>query len=455
MIHINKCDHPTASLLIVLFLFTSIISFAQNTGVVLDGKSKKPLMGVNIYSNIVGTLTVTNSGGEYTIRNLSQMSSNDTLFFSYIGYVTKKIPVNELKIMKFAVSLYEDIQLLKEVVIVSEKPQLQREIKFKKLASLKEGLYSFGSVLIGGKICIIGGDTSFGVDPVLKSLNEYGDDFMMHIKPAISWQEFSGHLYVYDLKLNKWVNSNLKFEKRAYNSLHYFHGKIYILGGKSLSKSGLTEYLDDKLEIYDIKKNSILVDHNNPHQAINFASFVYNDNLIVMGGSIKMKANGEKEFSDKVHFCNLKTGYWYESEDMPQGMETKGILTGNTIYLFGGFRNKPLKMIQTYNVITGKWNEEGVLPFEVERPGIAMNKNLIYIFENGKIQTYNIETKEVKVYLIDLALKSAELFYSDDLLYLLGGKVTDEYSVSPSSDLYSIDIHEFRKTDTYSVEDVK
>ena len=257
---------------------------------------------MNVYSNIKGTLAVTNSLGEYTIRNMSGMDSNDTVYFSYIGYITKKIPIPELKKIKYVVSLYEDIQLLKEVVIVSEKPQLQREIKFKQLASLKEGLYSFGSALIGGKICIIGGDTSFGEDRALKSLNEYGDDFMKHLKPSISC----------DLKLNKWVNSKLKFEKRAYNSLHRFQGKIYVLGGKSLSKNGLTECPDDKLEICDISKNCILFDHNNPHQAINFASLLYHDNLIVMGGLVKMKANGEKEYSNKVHSCNLKTGCWYE-----------------------------------------------------------------------------------------------------------------------------------------------
>ena len=130
-------------------------------------------------------------------------------------------------------------------------------------------------------------------------------------------------------------------------------------------------------------------------------------------------------------------------------METKGILTGNIVYLFGGFRNKPLNLIETYNVVSGKWNDEGVLPFEVSRPGISINKNMIYIFENGKIQTYNTETKEVNVYLIDLALSSAELFCTGNTLYVLGGKETDQYSFSPSSDLYSIDLSEFKKTETY------
>jgi len=455
MTHTDKCSHSASPVLVVLFIFTSFISFAQNTGVVLDGKSNKPLMGVNVYSNIIGSVAVTNTGGEFTIRNLSGMSSNDTLYFSYIGYVSGKIPVSELKKTKNVVFLYEDLQLLNEVVIVSEKTQRQRDLKFKKLASLEENLNSFCSTLIGGQICVIGGDTSFIESPLLKSLNDHGDDFMKHLKPTISWQEFSGQLYVYDLKSNKWVNSNLKYEKKAYNSLHYFEGKIYSLGGKSLSKSGLTEYLNDKLEIYNIRKNSVPVDQNNPHPAINFASFVYHDNLIVMGGSVKRNENGEKEYSNKVLSCNLKTGYWEESANMPQGMETKGILTGNTIYLFGGFRDKPLKLIQAYNVLTGKWSDGGVLPFEVERPGITINNKLIYIYENGKIQTYNIETKEVKVYLIDLALKSAGLFCVENHLYLLGGKKADDTSVLSSSDLYSVDINEFKKTETYPVEEVK
>jgi len=58
---------------------------------------------------------------------------------------------------------------------------------------------------------------------------------------------------------------------------------------------------------------------------------------------------------------------------MLHGMETKKILTGNSFYLFGGYIDKPLKLIETYNVITGKWKEEGKLPFAVERLAIAID----------------------------------------------------------------------------------
>ena len=447
----NKYGIPTSLSLMLVFAFFSFIATAQNKGLVLEKKLNKPLAGVNIVSADGRVVSITNGKGEFNLRNLSVKNGNDTLYFSHIGYAPGKISLSQLKEMDYLVLLTEDDQQLHEVTVVSEKQPLQQGIRYKQLKSLKEGLYSVGSVLIGGKICVIGGDASFGEDQTLKALDEYGDDVLSHLKPSFSWQEFSGNLYIYDIQTNSWTTSSLKFDKRAYHGMQYFKGKIYVFGGKVLSGDGRSEYLDDKIEVYDIKHNSILVDHTNPHQAINFASFVYDDNLIVMGGSTKLKANGEKEYSNKVHICNLKTGYWYELDNMPVGKETKGVLIGYTIYLTGGFHSKPLKEIETYNVVTGEWNiESRELFYEVERPGVTCNGNMMYIFEDGKIQTYNIETKELNVYLIDLALKYSELFYANNKLYILGGFNQDDFSIEPSSNLYSIDLNEFKRTETYN-----
>jgi len=434
---------------ILFLLVATCTTNAQTKGQVLDAKLNKPLTGVNIVSTSLGFLSVTNGKGEFPLRDLSKLNRNDSLIFSHVGYATRKVSFPELKEMSYVLTLVEDDQQLKEITVVSSLQPLQQEIRYKKLASLKEGVYSFGAAMIGGKICVIGGDASFGEDQTLKALDEYGDDVLAHLKPSASWQEFSGSLQVYDLQTNSWITSKLKFDKRAYHAVNYFNGKIVVLGGKTLTRDGRSECLDNKVEIYDIKHNSILVNQTNPHQAINFASFVYAGNLIVMGGSTRLKANGEKEYSKKVHLLNLKSGYWYELDDMPVAMETKGVLAGNTIYLMGGFHSKPLKEIQTYNVVMGNWNVENpTLLFEVERPGIACQGKMIYVFENGKIQTYNTETKEVKAYLIDLALKSCEMFYANNKLYLLGGFMQEDYALSPSSDLYSIDLNEFKRTES-------
>ncbi|NOY47331.1 MAG: galactose oxidase, partial [Chlorobi bacterium] len=229
-------------------------------------------------------------------------------------------------------------------------------------------------------------------------------------------------------------------------NLNYYNNKIYIIGGIRLSTNREFYYLDDKIEVFDLKTQTIIIDNTNPHQATNFASFIYDNNIIVMGGSVKLKNNGKKLFTNKSHIYNLESGYWYQLKDMSEAKEVKGVLIKNKIYLIGGFNIKPLKEIESYNLTTGKWEREGELFSPIAIPALAYHNNFIYIYNNKKICTYNIETKELTEYLIDLPFKSSELYYFDDKLYILGGYFENEYSKTPSRNLYSIHLSEFKKT---------
>lgn len=444
----NRCFRVI--LIILMFSLSGVMLSAQTKGIVLDEKLNKPLDGVNVYLPNSTVLAVTNTRGEFNLKKLSAINKTDTVCFSYVGYAAKKVTVEELRAKNYIVYLSETALQLKGVTVVSTVENLKNTIDYKQLASLKDGLYAFGSLLINNKIYVIAGNTSFGSSSGLEALELYGDDFLQHMKPTISWREYSGAMHIYDIATDKWITDNQKFSKRAYHDMHYYNGKIYILGGKTLSRDAATEYLDDKFEVYDLNKKTLLVDHTNPHQAINSASFTYNGSLIVMGGSTRLKSNGDKEYSNKVHLCDLKSGYWYELDKMPDAKEAKGVIIGSKIYLIGGYRSRPLSEIQSYNVATAQWTTEGELSYEVDRPGIAYNSKTIYIFEDGKIQTYNTETRESNTYLIDLNLKSPELFCNNNKLYILGGFQLDNSLVSPSSDLYSIDLDEFDKTRTLS-----
>ncbi|MGE0076429.1 MAG: carboxypeptidase-like regulatory domain-containing protein [Bacteroidales bacterium] len=418
--------------LVVFLIFTVYISNAQNVkAIVINEQSNTPIVGVNVYVKKIAIGTTTDDKGEFKLKYFSKISENDTLNFSCVGYESQRITFSELKVNKYIVKLSESVQRIKEVT-VTYKQQQKLQVSYSKLASLQEGLKSFGSVLIDDKIWVIGGDMSW-----------------FHKQASLSWEDYSDKQYVYDIHTNKWATSSLDFSKRAYHNILNYNDKIYVIGGKTLSRNKRLERLNDKIEVYNIKQNTILVDNTNPHQAVNFASFVHNDNLIVVGGSTKIKVNGEKECSNKVHLFNLKTGYWYELDDMPIAKETKGILIHNMIYLIGGYNFKPLDEIETYNIETGEWNVEGHLFYNVARPAIAYNDSIIYIFEYGRIQTYNIITKQLNLYSIDLWLNSCELFCANNKLYILGGTINDETLIQPSSDLYSIDLNEFKRVVIY------
>ena len=238
---------------------------------------------------------------------------------------------------------------------------------------------------------------------------------MGHIRSEFSYKDFSGSLYIYDIKTDNWKTSDLKFRERAYHNIYNYKDRIYVLGGKRLSPVSRFEFLDEKIEVYDIKRDTILLDNVNPHQAVNFASFLYKNVLIVIGGSVKLNIDEEKIFTGKAHSFYHETGYWYELNDMPDPKETKGVLIDSTLYLIGGFNRDPLNEIESYNLVSAEWKIEGQLFYKVERPAVTYNEDIIYIFDDGKIQTYNIKTKELNMYLIDLPLRSGEMFYANNI----------------------------------------
>ena len=437
------------NLILVLF---PLFSIAQNIkGTVIDKKTKRPIEAVNVISNQFNVSTTTNKNGEFNLKTPAEIKKNDTLFFSHIGYITKKMTLSALDKNKFSIFLDENIENLDGVVITSSinKP-LKSKIAFTKLAPLKYALSHFRSILKNNKIYVIGGDASSKTDAWKKVQYEKVDptmeDYLKELSFQFSSQSYNDNLLIYDIKTDQWETSKLKFRKRAYHNLNEYNDKIYVLGGKRVSINGVFEYLDDKIEVFDINKQTLAIDNTNPHQASGSASFTYNDNIIIMGGSVKMNDDGTKEYSNKVHSFNINSGYWYELANMPTAEETNGVLIKNKIYLFGGFNGKTLSTIESFDLVTEKWKAEGNLFSVLSNPAIAFHDDLIYLFENEKIYTYNIYSKELKEYLINLPMKASKLFFSDNKLFLPGGYVENYYSTYPSPGFFSIDINEFNDT---------
>lgn len=446
---------------VILFLFSQ--SYAQSIrGKVFDTKTGEPLEGVHVYVKINEEGTFTDQRGKYVLKLKTRVDKNDLVYFSHVGFVIHSFTWSKLKEKDFSVKLDLDQIQLDEIKVVAPY-KLKPRIRYKKLASMKNnGLHSFASLLVENKIYVFGGDATFEVDAYRKVFEEYPvmgqrgpsngmySDLLFKARSLdlLSLQNYNDDLLIYDIKLDRWRIDKNKFRKRAYHDIIYSNddSRVYILGGKRYSKNRRFEYLDDKIEVYDLKNNTIEVDKTNPHQAVDFESFIYKDDIIVMGGSVKENKKGKKEFTNKVHFYNTKTGLWYDLANMPVAKETKGVLVDDKIYLFGGFNNKSLKGIESYNLVSGKWKNEGELLSALRKPAITHYDDTIYLFENGKIITYNIKTKELKEYTTGLFLKASNIHCSNNKLYIVGGFKEDQNSKTPSADIFSIDLNEFKIT---------
>jgi hypothetical protein len=439
---------------LIFFLFLSSITFAQSIeGVVLDTETNKPVKAAHVYITNIEQGTITNYRGKFKLK-LSNINSIDSFYVSHIGYKKQTFLYSKKK-KRYIVYLETNRNELSEVRLSSTTRALKLRLNYNKLSSMKEGRYSFGSLLKDNKIYIIGGNSTYKFDNFKKIADDYPDVSMDELiglidrKKSFDKEIYRGDLLVYDLNLDLWESKDIKFKKRAYHNVHYSDNKFYVLGGKRISPGGRYEYLEDKIEVFNNESKTIQIDNTNPHQAVDFASFMYDNKIIVMGGSVKMKKNGLKTYTDKVHLFDLKTGLWYELASMPSAKETNGVLIDNKIFLMGGIRERPITSIESYDLISGTWEKEGDLFESFKKPAITKNGEVIYMFENGKMVTFNTKTKELNEYLIDLDLKESKLFYANNKLYVLGGYIQNSFSVKPSSNLYSIDIKDFDRTKVF------
>ncbi len=115
-----------SKLLLISFLLFQAILFAQNnttiSGTVLDSQGQ-PLPGANVVLKGTTTGTQTDFDGNYSLDNVP---GNGILVFSYIGYLTQELPINNRTSLD--VTLQEDTQALDEVVVVGYGTQKKADL---------------------------------------------------------------------------------------------------------------------------------------------------------------------------------------------------------------------------------------------------------------------------------------------------------------------------------------
>ena len=440
--------------LLLIFVLCPLLSISQTiNGTIVSQKNNLPIENTNVFAVSSKTGTITDENGKFSLKLLPKYSKDEILEFSHIGYVTRRFSLSYLKKYEYNIFLEEEVENLSGVTIAYNY-KLKPKLLYNKLTSSKHAIFSFGSFLKDDKIYVIGGDASYEID-VLERLRSQRADFNLTTYLE-SFENYSKLFYyrrdlsIYDIKTDTWKYPEIesKFKKRAYHNIHYYDNYIYILGGKRVlvNQNSTWEYLHDQIEVFDLNNKTIKVDNTNPHQAVDFASFIYKDNIIVMGGSVKTSGSGKKDFTNKVHLYNIPSGYWYELSSMTTAKEAAGIVIDDKIYLIGGNDGKPVSTIETFDLNTQIWQTQGKLFSGLEKPAITYHDNMIYIYEDQTMYSYDLKTQQLKEYETELALKYSTMYFTDNKLYILGGRVEDKYSKTPSANVFTIDINEFENT---------
>ncbi|MBO9701979.1 MAG: TonB-dependent receptor [Sporocytophaga sp.] len=109
-------------LLLVLVFLVSFKSYSQTkhtiSGIVKDSETGDALIGATVSVKEAGTGTVANENGYYSF---SLPEGNYTLMVNFFGYKTREIKVDLKKDVTVNISMSEDVDELKEVVVTTEK----------------------------------------------------------------------------------------------------------------------------------------------------------------------------------------------------------------------------------------------------------------------------------------------------------------------------------------------
>ena len=427
----------------LLLAFISFQSYSQKIeGYVFDNKTNTPIYEAHL--QVGKNLFTTDDKGYFSFN----LNSSKSIKVSHVNYHKTTIKVNEKKILN--IFLNPKRENLQEIQIISKK--LQKTLNYQELPNFPKATHSFGSVLKKNKILVFAGDASFKANPeqerqkiLFTGTNEFTGFMEYANQPKFTSVEgFNNNIMEYDLEQKNWVVYEKKVRKRANLNAVSYKGQVFLFGGKGRTNS--KQFLDNKIEIFNTETKDISVDDVNPHQAVNFGTSVYKNKIILSGGSKKLNRKGEKEYTNEVHFYDTDSGYWYLLTNMEKGKETKSIVVDRTLYLLGGYRESVLNEIESYNLETDTWSKPGTLFKKMERPAITSNKEMIYLFDNGYLVTFNTKTKELKEYRVKLPLLNSEMFYKDNNLYILGGFKDKQFTITPSKKLVSISLDELKKT---------
>jgi len=429
---------------LIIICLISINGYSQKIkGKVFDLETKKPIEKAHI--QIGKTLIITDKKGYFSFKQNNK--SDHKITISHIAYLTKEIAYGNKK--SITIYLKPKAEFLEEVVVKGNKGK--NKLVYEVLPQIPNKTYSFASVLYDDKILVFGGDKSYLVEGFKKVIQDRpGISILGAIDLARSYVSsylYSNQLCVFNLKTSKWIIEDITLRKRANHSAALVGNKIYLLGGKRLTKSKKREYLDEKIEVYDPINKTIEIDNTNPHRAADLQTLVYKDKIYVLGGSVKKKDNGKKYYSNKFHSYNPKTGMWYLLAELPFSEETSSCIIEDVLYFFDGFdNNNNINTIMSLNLASGKLKAQGRLFYDFKQPAITKKEKTIFLFENGKLLTFDTEDKEIKEYRIDLFLFASKIYVQDNFLYILGGYLKTESEVFPQNKFFKVDLRTLSKT---------
>ncbi len=197
---------------------------------------------------------------------------------------------------------------------------------------------------------------------------------------------------------------------------------IYTIAFSAVNEEGHTIY---PIEVLHLDNYRLTYDEGNPHKA-ELAGIATDSTSLFLFGGYSTNEDGEFEFNNQLHKYNPATSKWIELSNLPEGRRSKGVITGNHLYVIGGETEDGVTAeVLKYNIATDRWSFVGYLPYASNAHSITSHKEYIFIIagdeQADKLLMINSKTNDINQFDIKFGFEKPGISVIEDHLYLFGG----------------------------------
>ena len=275
-----------------------------------------------------------------------------------LGYISDGTPISTYRTEITAATIGDNIYVIGGVdkpgnALDTVEVYNTKNDSWKKVAPLPQPLHHSAASSFNGKIYVIGGSSSSGVN----------------------WIP-TNKLFIYDSIVDKWIEGKPMPTARGAVTANFVNGILYVIGGYGSSQ------IVDVNKAYDPLSNEWTSKKPIPTPRHHASSAVVDNQLFVIGGTrIGFYPIINTDITERY---DPKEDKWITLEPMPSkrsGSSAVSINNTKTIYVFGGVDfPTTYSDYEKYDIKSNKWEHERSIPiFSFILGAVSINDNRIYV----------------------------------------------------------------------------
>jgi hypothetical protein len=182
-------------------------------------------------------------------------------------------------------------------------------------------------------------------------------------------EQYADEIFQYNIFQNSWATlTSLTIPKR-FASAEIVGNFLYVFNGTT--EGGI---LNRRVEKIDLTDGSVQYLSDNPQPSRVAGVSVWDSKIYSFGGT-----SGPNEYSNKLYQFDPQIDTWTELAEMPLATETKGEIVNGKLYVIGGYNGAVSNRVDVYNIASGIWEANIVMPVGISAHSTSVIGSRIYM----------------------------------------------------------------------------